>query len=92
MTKYLVFEYDNYYPGGGMNDCELVTDDIIKVKEHVRNWADQKETSPADFLNVYDVEEGQHIFKASFDVDYEDIGDVKRTLKTKVDEMGFLRG
>lgn len=35
--RYLVFEHEDYYPAGGMDDCILKTNESIYVKRDLRN-------------------------------------------------------
>lgn len=57
MKRYLVFNYGGYYPGGGLNDLALATDDWsaveVVVEEHRRG------TMWADYLDVLDASTGQ---------------------------------
>ena len=40
MKRYLVFEYEEYYPSGGMNDLVSQTDDIEVAKSHIDSASD----------------------------------------------------
>ncbi len=52
--RYLVFEFDAYYPGGGMYDCRLKTDNLEEALGRVRK-------STYDYCEIYDTVEGVEI-------------------------------
>lgn len=37
MKRYLVFEFDQYYPVGGLSDCEFETDKLKEALERVNS-------------------------------------------------------
>lgn len=47
--RYLVFQYDYYYPAGGINDLKGIFDTIEDVKEFL-----QKDQSGYENYDVYD--------------------------------------
>lgn len=47
MYRYLVFEYDCYYPSGGMDDCKLKTNKLEEAMEFMNN-------SDWDYIDIYD--------------------------------------
>lgn len=54
MYRYLVFEYYNYYPSGGMNDCELKTNKLEEATKHMND-------SDSEYIDIYDCVEGRII-------------------------------
>lgn len=54
MYRFLVFAYDQHYPGGGMDDCELKANDSLEVKEKVKLLLFDKNY---EFVEVYDTKE-----------------------------------
>lgn len=52
MKRYLVFEFDAYYPGGGTEDLTLRTDDLNEAFAKVR-------ASRRDYQEVFDNEIGE---------------------------------
>lgn len=37
MKRYLVFEFDQFYPVGGLSDCEFETDNLEEALERVNS-------------------------------------------------------
>lgn len=52
--RYIVFAGYNYYPGGGMEDCILTTDDMEEARK--AGAADR-----GDWAHVYDTQTGETI-------------------------------
>lgn len=49
--RYLLFAYDEYYPGGGMYDCKLRTNDWDEINREVVKLAERY-----DYVQYYDSE------------------------------------
>ena len=60
--KFLVFSYENFYPGGGMEDCILKTND---PEAALKAATEAKETS----IDIYNAETGETFDVPEF-VDY----------------------
>jgi hypothetical protein len=52
--RYLVFEYDGYYPSGGMTDCTFKTNDREEALAKARD-------SQYDYSEVYDTATGEEV-------------------------------
>ncbi|MGG0667761.1 hypothetical protein ABE073_04445 [Lederbergia citrisecunda] len=73
MNRYLVFGFHDYYPGGGMKDCKLKTNELNEVIEFVKMWEGKDKDSNYEHLHVYDGERDEVIYEARFDInDYFD--------------------
>lgn len=90
MVKYLVFEYESYYPSGGMSDCELITDSKTELIEYVKTWAEMEDSFPSENIRVYDIDLLQHIFEATINKDYSDTNNIKNKLIILTDELNLL--
>ena len=65
MLRYLVFGFDDYYPGGGWHDylCSFVDgSDIDYIKKEARRLAKEKKF---DYVQVVDVSFGKIIMEES---------------------------
>jgi len=56
MKRYLVFEYEEYYPSGGMNDLVSQTDDIEVAKAHIDSISD------GVWIEIYDTAQCKMVF------------------------------
>ena len=56
MKRYLVFEYEEYYPSGGMNDLVSQTDDIEVAKSHIDSISD------GVWIEIYDTAQCKMVF------------------------------
>jgi len=65
MKRYLLFEYSDYYPSGGMNDYtgdfNSVEEAKIAAKKYV-DWVSQIERFDADNVEIYDTQEAKFVF------------------------------
>lgn len=52
MNRFLLFAYDQYYPRGGMDDCDFMSNDWREI-------GDRWKTLTADHSHVYDCESGR---------------------------------
>lgn len=52
--RYLVFEYDSYYPSGGMYDCTLRTNDLTEAVEKAK-------TTGYEYSDIYDTLEDETV-------------------------------
>jgi len=57
MYRYLLFTYSEYYPAGGMNDCDFKTNDFKEIEAYVNN----SHNYIGDECYVYDVKEDKVI-------------------------------
>lgn len=62
--RYLVFGFLEYYPGGGMEDCKLKTNEIETVKAFLKSWS--VEVDDYENVHVYDAEKDELIYKARY--------------------------
>ena len=77
MKRYLIFDYDRYYPGGGFNDLRTIAGTVEEIKAEIDGW--KNEDYPSDFLDVVDTYSMKHIFRAEIDYGRVDV---------RVDKMG----
>jgi hypothetical protein len=47
--QFLVFQYDSYYPAGGMSDLKESFDTLIEVEEYLKEHMNRY-----DFYDIYD--------------------------------------
>jgi hypothetical protein len=51
MYRYLLFHYPYYYPGGGMRDCELKTNNLDELVPFINQHYDD---TLLDYIHYYD--------------------------------------
>lgn len=56
MNRYLVFEYETYYPSGGMNDLVCQTDDIELAKSFIDSIKDDY------WVEIYDSKQCKMVY------------------------------
>lgn len=57
-TSYLVFAYYQYYPNGGANDLQLVTDNLEEACEKVIQFTESNEYGHSEY-------DGAHVLEVS---------------------------
>lgn len=60
--RYYLFAYHNYYPGGGMFDCELITDDLQEAIELADSL--KEESFSPDNIEIFDTVEKRVVYDA----------------------------